>query len=203
MSNRAPLVYGIAFGLIASSFGLQAQTIYKLQQADGRTVYSDKVLRGTKVQKEITDHQSELSVIAPPASVAGRGAQVAEDQVTARLTQRDQLWRERNLELTAITTGRRLAPVHPGEVLLKEFIEPMKLTRYKVAKGTGVPQRRIDEICSGSRGMTADTALRLARLFGVEAQFWMNLQARYDLEVAERESRKRIEREVTPLKEAA
>ena len=109
----------------------------------------------------------------------------------------------RNLDLTAITTGRRLAPVHPGEVLLKEFIGPMKLTRYKVAKGTGVPQRRIDEICSGSRGMTADTALRLARFFGVEAQFWMNLQARYDLEVAERESRKRIEREVTPLKEAA
>jgi addiction module HigA family antidote len=109
----------------------------------------------------------------------------------------------RNADLSGVTTGRRLAPVHAGEVLLKEFIEPMKLTRYKVAKGTGVPQRRIDEICSGSRGMTADTALRLARFFGVEAQFWMNLQARYDLEVTERESRKRIEREVTPLKEAA
>src|SRR5207302_4087042 len=85
----------------------------------------------------------------------------------------------RNADLSGVTTGRRLAPVHPGEVLLKEFIEPMKLTRYKVAKGTGVPQRRIDEICSGSRGMTADTALRLARFLGVEAQFWMNLQARY------------------------
>jgi addiction module HigA family antidote len=109
----------------------------------------------------------------------------------------------RNVDLSAVVTGRRLAPVHPGEVLLKEFIEPIKLTRYKVAKGTGVPQRRIDEICAGNRGMTADTALRLARFFGVEAQFWMNLQARYDLEVAERESRKRIEREVTPLKEAA
>src|SRR5437588_7795125 len=109
----------------------------------------------------------------------------------------------RNADLSGVTTGRRLAPVHPGEVLLKEFIEPMKLTRYKVAKGTGVPQRRIDEICSGSRGMTADTALRLARFLGVEAQFWMNLQARYDLEVTERGSRKRIEREVTPLKEAA
>ena len=107
MSNRAPLVYGIAFGLIASSFGLQAQTIYKLQQADGRTVYSDKVLRGTKVQKEITDHQSELSVIAPPASVSGRGAQVAEDQVTARLTQRDQLWRERNLAQANLDAARR------------------------------------------------------------------------------------------------
>ncbi len=106
-------------------------------------------------------------------------------------------------DLSGITTGRRLAPVHPGEVLRKEFIEPMKLTRYKVAKGTGVPQRRIDEICTGSRSMSADTALRLGRFFGIEAQFWMNLQARYDLEVAERESRRRIEREVTPLREAA
>ncbi len=107
------------------------------------------------------------------------------------------------LDLSGVATGRRLAPVHPGEVLAKEFSEPMKLTRYKVAKGTGVPQRRIDEICSGSRGVTADTALRLGRFFGVEAQFWMNLQAQYDLERAERESRKRIDREVTPLRKAA
>lgn len=109
----------------------------------------------------------------------------------------------RSTDFSGIVTGRRLAPVHPGEVLLKEFIEPMDLTRYKVAKGTGVPQRRIDEICAGSRAVTADSALRLGRFFGVEAQFWMNLQARYDLEVAERESRKRIEREVTPLPKAA
>lgn len=109
----------------------------------------------------------------------------------------------RSTDFAGIVTGRRLAPVHPGEVLLKEFIEPMDLTRYKVAKGTGVPQRRIDEICAGSRAITADSALRLGRFFGVEAQFWMNLQARYDLEVAERESRKRIEREVTPLPKAA
>jgi addiction module HigA family antidote len=109
----------------------------------------------------------------------------------------------RRVDLSEVTTGRRLEPVHPGEVLLREFVEPMKLTRYKVAKGTGVPQRRIDEICAGSRAITADTALRLGRFFGIEAQFWMNLQARYDLEVAERESSKRIAREVTPLKEAA
>lgn len=109
----------------------------------------------------------------------------------------------RNTDFSGIVTSRRLAPVHPGEVLFKEFIEPMVLTRYKVAKGTGVPQRRIDEICAGSRAITADSALRLGRFFGVEAQFWMNLQARYDLEIAERESRKRIEREVTPLPKAA
>lgn len=75
-----------------------------------------------------------------------------------------------------VATGRRLAPVHPGEVLMKDFIEPMALTRYKVAKLAGVQQRRIDEICNGQRGITADTALRLARLFGTDAQFWVNLQ---------------------------
>jgi addiction module HigA family antidote len=109
----------------------------------------------------------------------------------------------RKTDLSGIVTGRRLPPVHPGEVLLKEFVEPMGITRYRVAKGAGVPQRRIDEICAGMRAITADTALRLARFFGMEAQFWMNLQAQYDLEVAERESRKRIEREVTPLRAAA
>lgn len=98
-----------------------------------------------------------------------------------------------------VATGRRLAPVHPGEVLMKDFIEPMTLTRYKVAKLAGVQQRRIDEICSGQRGITADTALRLARLFGTDAQFWVNLQAQYDLETTEKELRKRIEQEVTPL----
>lgn len=98
-----------------------------------------------------------------------------------------------------ISSGRRLKPVHPGEVLLKDFIEPMELTRYKVAKAIHVPQRRIDEICSGDRAISADTALRLGRLFGVDAQIWMNLQAQYDLEVAERELRKRLDSEITPL----
>ncbi|MCX7960531.1 MAG: HigA family addiction module antitoxin [Burkholderiales bacterium] len=105
--------------------------------------------------------------------------------------------------LSEVATGRRLPPVHPGEVLLKEFIEPLGLTRYKVAKAIGVPQRRIDEICAGVRAVSADTALRLGRFFGMEPQFWMNLQARYDLEVAERGFGRRIEREVRPLKLAA
>jgi antitoxin HigA-1 len=98
-----------------------------------------------------------------------------------------------------VSTGRRLAPVHPGEILMKDFIEPMEVTRYKVAKLAGVQQRRIDEICAGQRGITADTALRLARLFGTDAQFWMNLQTQYDLETAEREMHKKIAQEVTPL----
>ena len=107
------------------------------------------------------------------------------------------------VDFSDVTTGRRLAPVHPGSVLLRDFIQPMELTRYKVAKAIKVPQRRIDEICSGKRAITADTALRLARLFGTDAQTWVNLQAQYDLELAEREKARRIEREVTPLARVA
>ncbi len=104
-----------------------------------------------------------------------------------------------NMDYTAVTTGKRLKPVHPGQVLLHDFIEPMDITRYRVAKATGVPQRRIDEICTGQRSVTADTALRLGRAFGMDPQVWMNLQAQYDLEVAGRELSKRLDDEVTPL----
>src|SRR3954467_1447268 len=92
------------------------------------------------------------------------------------------------LKLRRAVSGRRLAPVHPGKVLLNDFIEPLGLTRYRVAKAIGVPQRRIDEICAGKRAVTADTALRLARFFSVEPQLWMNLQSQYDLEVAGRQA---------------
>lgn len=98
-----------------------------------------------------------------------------------------------------VVSGERLAPVHPGRILLHDFIEPMGLTRYKVAKFTNVPQRRIDEICSGSRAITADTAMRLGRLFGMSAQTWMNLQSQYDLEVAENEQGAKIDQEVMPI----
>lgn len=102
-----------------------------------------------------------------------------------------------------VSSGHRLAPVHPGDVLMHDFIEPLGITRYKVAKLTGVQQRRIDEICAGARSITGDTALRLARLFGTDAAFWMNLQAQYDLEVADRELHDRIQAEVIPLALAA
>ncbi len=98
---------------------------------------------------------------------------------------------------------RDLPPVHPGEILLEDFLNPMGITRYRLAKSIGVPQRRIDEICAGKRAITADTAMRLARFFGTDAQSWMNLQAAYDLEVAEISLAERIEREVKPLKSAA
>lgn len=113
---------------------------------------------------------------------------------------RDQL---RTLNVSGVATGKRLAPVHPGDVLLHDFIEPMGLTRYKIAKLANVQQRRIDEICMGKRAITADTALRLAKLFGMDAQTWMNLQAQYDLETAELAVGKQIELEVATLQAAA
>ncbi|WP_243373823.1 HigA family addiction module antitoxin [Geotalea sp. SG265] len=100
-------------------------------------------------------------------------------------------------------TNRDLPPVHPGEILLEDFLKPLNITRYRLAKSIGVPQRRIDEICAGKRAITADTALRLARFFGTDAQSWMNLQAEYDLECAEITLAERIEQEVKPLRDAA
>ena len=95
--------------------------------------------------------------------------------------------------------AKRLAPVHPGEVLQEEFMEPLGLTQYRVAKATGVPARRINEIVHRKRAVSADTALRLARLLGTTAEFWMNLQALYDLERARDEVGAEIEEAVAPL----
>lgn len=77
----------------------------------------------------------------------------------------------------------KLAPIHPGEILLAEFLEPLALSQYRLAHDLSVPPRRINEIVHGKRGITADTALRLGRYFGTSAQFWLNLQTRYDLEI--------------------
>jgi antitoxin HigA-1 len=98
---------------------------------------------------------------------------------------------------------RDLPTVHPGEILLEDFLIPTGITRYRLAKSIGVPQRRIDEICAGKRAVTADTALRLARFFGTDAQSWMNLQGQYDLESAEMVLSERIEHEVKPFKAVA
>jgi len=109
----------------------------------------------------------------------------------------------KDMDFRDVATGCQLAPVHPGEVLMKDFIEPLGITRYKVAKLAGVQQRRIDEICAGNRSITGDTALRLARLFATDAAFWINLQAQYDLETTYRDMHERIEAEVTLLAMAA
>ena len=80
-------------------------------------------------------------------------------------------------------TDRAFAPVHPGEVLLEDFLEPMGISQYRLAKSINVAPRRINEIVHGRRAITADTALRLGLFFGMEEQFWLNLQTHYDLEV--------------------
>ena len=79
--------------------------------------------------------------------------------------------------------SRKLEPIHPGEVLASEFLEPLGLSQYRLAQDMSVPPRRINEIVHGKRAITADTALRLARYFGTSERFWLNLQARYDLEM--------------------
>ncbi len=95
-------------------------------------------------------------------------------------------------------TSRKFPPIHPGEILLEEFLHPLGLSQYRLAKGISVPPRRINEIVHGKRAVTADTALRLGRFFGTTAQFWVNLQSRYDLEVASEALVPRLAREVTP-----
>lgn len=105
----------------------------------------------------------------------------------------------RDHDFRRIATGRKLAAVHPGSVLLADFIEPMGITRYRVAKAIGVQQRRIDEICAGERSVTADTAVRLGLAFGIDPRFWLNLQAQYDIEVIEREQGAQLAEEVQTL----
>ena len=91
---------------------------------------------------------------------------------------------------------KKLPPVHPGKILLEEFLEPMGISQYRLAKDTSVPARRINEIVHGKRSITADTALRLGKFFNMTPQFWMNLQSRYDLEVAEDNLDGKLEKEV-------
>jgi addiction module HigA family antidote len=94
-------------------------------------------------------------------------------------------------------------PIHPGEVLVKEFLEPLGISQYRLDKDIGVTPRRINEIVHGRRAISADTALRLSQYFGMEAQFWMNLQSRYDMEVTRDQLQDRIKKEVRPFTRAA
>lgn len=95
---------------------------------------------------------------------------------------------------------RKLPPIHPGEILREEFLLPLSISPTRLAKETSVPPRRINEIVRGSRAISADTALRLARYFGTSERFWLNLQARYDLEVEKDRLGDRLRREVKALK---
>ncbi len=90
----------------------------------------------------------------------------------------------------------KLAPIHPGEILLEEFLEPMNISQYRLAKDINVPPRRINEIVLGKRSITPDTALRLSMYFGLSERFWMNLQTRYDLEIEKDKLENRLKKEV-------
>lgn len=92
--------------------------------------------------------------------------------------------------------SKKLPPIHPGEILMDEFLKPMAISQYKLAKSISVPPRRINEIVHGLRAITPDTALRLSRYFGMSERFWINLQTRYDLEVEKDRLENRLEKEV-------
>ncbi len=99
--------------------------------------------------------------------------------------------------------GKRLPPIHPGEILLEEFLKPMDISQYRLAKAISVPARRINEIVHGKRSITADTALRLSKFFGMSNRFWMNLQTRYDLELEKDRLGSRLDKEVELYEEAS
>ena len=94
---------------------------------------------------------------------------------------------------------KRSPPIHPGEILLQEFLRPMGISQYRLAKDISVPPRRINEIVHGKRAVTADTALRFSRYFGLSDRFWLNLQTRYDLELEKDRLADRLDTEVKPL----
>lgn len=97
----------------------------------------------------------------------------------------------------------KLSPVHPGEILLEEFLRPMGISQYRLAKSISVPPRRINELVHGNRAVTADTALRLSRFFGTSERFWMNLQTRYELEREKDRLGDRLDEEVIEIAHAS
>ena len=99
--------------------------------------------------------------------------------------------------------ARKLAPVHPGEILLEDFLRPLELSQYRLARGLSVPPRRINEIVLGKRAITADTALRLARFFGTSDRFWLNLQSAYDLDIERDRLAGRLAKEVQILRKVS
>jgi addiction module HigA family antidote len=102
------------------------------------------------------------------------------------------------VDLRDVATGKRLPLIHPGEILRDDFLLPMKISVYTLAQEIKVARSRVNDIVLGRRGVTADPAFRLARYFGTTPDFWINLQARHELEAADRKLRRRIEREVRP-----
>jgi addiction module HigA family antidote len=105
---------------------------------------------------------------------------------------------KRQVNFSDVNSGRPLPPVHPGEILRDEFLTPLGISVYELANAIKVPRSRVNDIVLGRRAITTDTALRFGHYFGTTPEFWINLQARHDLDIADRTVRRRIEREVTP-----
>ena len=104
----------------------------------------------------------------------------------------------REVDFSDVASGERLPPVHPGEILRDEFLTPMGISVYRLAQAIKVSRPRLNDIVLGRRGVTTDTALRLGRYFGMTPEFWINLQTRYDLDIAEHTIRRQIEQEIEP-----
>ena len=104
----------------------------------------------------------------------------------------------RAIDFSDITDGKQLAPVHPGDVLREDFIKPLKISVYALANAIKVPRSRVNDIVRGRRAVTPETALRLSRYFGTSAEFWVNLQARHDLDVVARALRGKVDSEINP-----
>ena len=102
------------------------------------------------------------------------------------------------VDLADVVSGQRLPPVHPGEILRHDFLTPTGLSVYRLAQELRIPRPRLNDVVRGRRGVTVDTALRLGYFFGTTAEFWINLQTRYDLDVADRTVRRQIEQEIKP-----
>lgn len=105
---------------------------------------------------------------------------------------------QRTVDFSDVTSGRRMPPVHSGKILRDEFLTPLGISAYELANAIKVPRSRANDIVLGRRAITTDTAMRLARYFGTSPEFWISLQARYDLDVADRTTRRKIEQEVAP-----
>ena len=102
-----------------------------------------------------------------------------------------------------VVMKRDFPPVHPGEILLEEFLKPLEISQYRLSKDIGVPAMRINKIVHGERGISADTALRLARYFGMSVEFWTGIQSHYDTELAKMNLGHRLEQEVKPMNSIA
>lgn len=166
------------------------------------------IQRSARRKLELLDGADTLQDLRiPPANHLEKLSGDREGQYSIRINDQWRVcfeWRESDVynvevvdyhEDTAMTE-HRLPPIHPGEILLEEFLKPMHISQYRLAKDISVPARRINEIVQGKRAMSADTALRLSRYFGLSERFWINLQARYNLETEKDRLAGRLEREV-------